>query len=211
MRTPPRTMSAYTRASPPAGNAPAAGEQSSKPLRQALEVGGAASPAALGVESDKRQTVERVRLAAAAVVDPEIPVLTIEDLGVLRAVREREGVIVVTLTPTYVGCPATREIQGMVETALDEAGIGGCVVEWELAPAWSTDVISEDGRHKLAAFGIAPPTRTVACATRGDGPAGCPRCGSSDTVKISEFGSTPCKALWRCSACAEPFDYFKCL
>jgi ring-1,2-phenylacetyl-CoA epoxidase subunit PaaD len=195
----------------PAEEAPGRGNQAPEPLRQALDVGDAASRAALGVGLDQCQKVERARLAAAAVVDPEIPVLTIEDLGVLRGVREREGVIIVTLTPTYVGCPATREIQGMVEAALGAADIGDCVVEWELAPAWSTDDISEGGRDKLAAFGIAPPARTAACATGGDGPIGCPRCGSSDTVKISEFGSTPCKALWRCSACAEPFDYFKCL
>jgi ring-1,2-phenylacetyl-CoA epoxidase subunit PaaD len=154
----------------------------------------------------------RSEAAAASVVDPEIPVLTIEDLGVLRGVERREGRIVVKLTPTYSGCPAYRAIEFAVEQALLHAGVDNALVETVLSPPWTTDDITDAGRHKLAQFGIAPPNR---------GPApnrlfatdevACPRCGSRRTSRISEFGSTPCKALWRCNACLEPFDYFKCL
>ncbi len=156
--------------------------------------------------------LERARAAAAAVVDPEIPVLTLEDLGVLRGVERRDGRIVVSLTPTYTGCPATLAIALAVETALAEAGLADARVETVLAPPWSTDDISDAGRRKLKEFGIAPPER----AQRGRGlfaqeTVACPRCGSTRTLRISEFGSTACKALWRCEACAEPFDYFKCL
>jgi ring-1,2-phenylacetyl-CoA epoxidase subunit PaaD len=156
--------------------------------------------------------LERARAAAAAVVDPEIPVLTLEDLGVLRGVERRDGRIVVSLTPTYTGCPATLAIALAVERALAEAGLADARVETVLSPPWSTDDISEAGRQKLETFGIAPPAR----AQRGLGLftqeiVACPRCGSTRTVRISEFGSTACKALWRCEDCAEPFDYFKCL
>jgi ring-1,2-phenylacetyl-CoA epoxidase subunit PaaD len=152
------------------------------------------------------------RRTVAAVVDPEIPVLTLEDLGVLRGVERREGRIVVRLTPTYSGCPATLAIQRAVEAALAHAGIVGATVERVLSPPWSTDDITEEGRRKLMAFGIAPPTRGEgARALFGAEIVACPRCGSSETARISEFGSTACKALWRCESCAEPFDYFKCL
>jgi ring-1,2-phenylacetyl-CoA epoxidase subunit PaaD len=150
--------------------------------------------------------------AAAAVVDPEIPVLTLEDLGVLRGVERRDGRIVVKLTPTYSGCPATLAIQEAVEHALAEAGIAGAQVETVLAPAWSSDDITEAGRRRLREYGIAPPGRS------GGGPGlfaaesvACPRCGSAATARVSAFGSTACKALWRCEACGEPFEAFKCL
>jgi ring-1,2-phenylacetyl-CoA epoxidase subunit PaaD len=168
--------------------------------------------------------------AAAAVVDPEIPVLTLEDLGVLRGVERRDGRIVVKITPTYSGCPATLAIRQAVETALAEAGIAGASVETVLAPPWSSDDITEEGRRKLQEYGIAPPTRAAGArplssapgnesrplVERGQTPfpvesVACPRCGSTATAKVSEFGSTACKALWRCETCAEPFEAFKCL
>ena len=156
--------------------------------------------------------LERARTVAAAVVDPEIPVLTLEDLGVVRGVERREGRIVVKLTPTYTGCPATLVIQLSVQAALVEAGFSDAKVESVLSPPWSTDDITEEGRRKLKDFGIAPPARGARARTLfAQETVACPKCGSTATARISEFGSTACKALWRCEACAEPFDYFKCL
>jgi ring-1,2-phenylacetyl-CoA epoxidase subunit PaaD len=138
-----------------------------------------------------------------AVPDPEIPVLSIVDLGIVRFVRwSDEGHLHVGLTPTYSGCPATEVIRHSVAQALADAGFADAVLEEVISPPWTTDWITAAGRRKLAAFGIAPPTtRQVAC----------PRCGSQETQCISEFGSTPCKAHYRCNACLEPFDHFKCL
>jgi ring-1,2-phenylacetyl-CoA epoxidase subunit PaaD len=143
--------------------------------------------------------------AASAVLDPEIPVLTLEDLGVLRGVERRGDRIVVKLTPTYTGCPATHAIKRDVEAALQDAGLPDACVETVLSPPWTTDEITEQGRRKLREFGIAPPQEAGSEAVP------CPRCGSTRTARISEFGSTACKALWRCTDCREPFDYFKCL
>ena len=154
----------------------------------------------------------RAHAAAAAVVDPEIPVLTLEDLGVLRGAERRDGRIIVKLTPTYTGCPATLMIQLSVQTALVDAGFADAAVETVLSPPWSTDDISEEGRRKLQEFGIAPPARGARARTLfAQETVACPKCGSTATSRISEFGSTACKALWRCETCAEPFDYFKCL
>ena len=154
----------------------------------------------------------RAYAVASAVVDPEIPVLTLEDLGVLRGVERRDGCIVVKITPTYTGCPATHAIQLALEAALAEAGLPDARVESVLSPPWSTDQITDDGRRKLREFGIAPPNRASGPrALFGQETVECPKCGSTSTKKISEFGSTACKALWRCETCAEPFDYFKCL
>jgi ring-1,2-phenylacetyl-CoA epoxidase subunit PaaD len=165
-----------------------------------------------GTTKESDPEFERAYRAAAAVLDPEIPVLTLEDLGVLRGVERREGRIVVKLTPTYTGCPATLAIRLAVETALAQAGLADATVETVLSPPWSTDDITEAGRQKLKEFGIAPPARAGGVrALFADETVACPKCGSSHTAKISEFGSTPCKALWRCEACAEPFDAFKCL
>jgi ring-1,2-phenylacetyl-CoA epoxidase subunit PaaD len=156
--------------------------------------------------------LDRAYAAAATVVDPEIPVLTLEDLGVLRGVERRGTAIVVRLTRTYTGCPATLAIQLAVEAALAEAGLAEARVETVLSPPWSTDDITEDGRRKLREYGIAPPARGAAARSLfAEDTVACPKCGSTDTSRISEFGSTACKALWRCQACAEPFDYFKCL
>ena len=157
--------------------------------------------------------VERARDAVSAVPDPEIPVITIADLGILRGVERRDGAIVVTLTPTYTGCPATRAIRLDVEAALAQAGIASAKVETVLSPAWSTDDITQEGKDKLRAYGIAPPAQRTGKAALlfADPTIASPRCGSTNTTRISEFGSTPCKALWRCENCREPFDVFKCL
>jgi ring-1,2-phenylacetyl-CoA epoxidase subunit PaaD len=165
-------------------------------------------------------TLERERLrrhaldVAATVVDPEIPVLTIADLGVLRDARVAEdGAIEVDITPTYSGCPAMRMIALQVEMALRGAGFSAFRVNEVLAPAWTTDWMSEAGRAKLRDYGIAPPPpRATRRALFGEEAApACPRCGAAATEKLSEFGSTACKSLWRCTACREPFDAFKCL
>ena len=170
------------------------------------DTGGAGSAARRDLE------VARAYAAAAAVPDPEIPVVTLEDLGILRGVERRGERIVVRLTPTYTGCPATLAIRLAVEAALAEAGLAEASVETVLSPPWSTDDITEAGRQKLKDYGIAPPGRARGHrALFADETVACPKCGSSRTAKISEFGSTPCKALWRCEACAEPFDAFKCL
>jgi ring-1,2-phenylacetyl-CoA epoxidase subunit PaaD len=153
--------------------------------------------------------LDRVRAALAEVVDPEIPVLTIEDLGVLRDVAVGDdGAVEVTITPTYSGCPAMDVIRADVERVLADHGYPGARVRTVLAPAWTTDWMSDAGRRKLAEFGIAPP---------GIAPSGqafvelirCPRCGSADTRLVSRFGSTACKAIRACNRCLEPFDHFK--
>ncbi len=151
--------------------------------------------------------------AASNVVDPELPVLTIEDLGVLREIRvSGEGQVEALITPTYLGCPAMNMITLEVELALERAGFERPKVTTVMSPAWSTDWMSEAGREKLRAFGIAPPVgKAGRRALFGEEQVECPTCRSTNTERISEFGSTSCKALWRCKACAEPFDYFKCI
>jgi ring-1,2-phenylacetyl-CoA epoxidase subunit PaaD len=147
------------------------------------------------------------------VPDPEIPVLSIVDLGIVRHVRlDAGGGLRVGLTPTYSGCPATDVIRVDVLRALGSAGFAEVIVEEVLSPAWSSDDLTAAAHSKLAAFGIAPPQR-AASARRPwrSAPISCPRCASADTEQISEFGSTPCKSHHRCRACAEPFDSFKCL
>jgi ring-1,2-phenylacetyl-CoA epoxidase subunit PaaD len=134
------------------------------------------------------------------VPDPEIPAVSLVDLGIVREVSADR----VVLTPTYTGCPATLVIETMVRAALDEAGFRQVRIETTLSPPWTTDWITGEGRRKLREYGIAPPN------SRGQRDVQCPQCGSGDTQEISRFGSTPCKALWRCLACAEPFDLFKC-
>lgn len=150
--------------------------------------------------------------AAAAVPDPEIPVLTVADLGILRGVSLEGGVAVARVTPTYTGCPAVLAIELAVEAALLDAGFEARV-ERVISPPWTTDWITDAGRAKLLAYGIAPPAKggNSARALFGETVVACPRCGSEDTEKLSEFGSTPCKAQYRCRACLEPFDHFKCI
>ena len=146
--------------------------------------------------------LDQARAVAAAVEDPEIPVLTIEDLGILRDVRLDGDTIEVTITPTYSGCPAMNVIIWEIEAALSGAGFPSFRVRTVLSPAWTTDWMSEDGKRKLREYGIAPPNRSA--------PPTCPQCGSDKTELISTFGSTSCKALHRCLSCREPFDLFKC-
>lgn len=149
--------------------------------------------------------------AAASVVDPEIPVLTIADLGVLRDVVFDGEHIEVAITPTYSGCPAMNMIALEIEVALERAGFRHPKVRTVLSPAWTTDWMSEEGRRKLSAYGIAPPQASHSRrALFGEQSVACPQCGSKETELLSEFGSTSCKALWRCKSCREPFDYFKC-
>ena len=150
---------------------------------------------------------------AAAVEDPEVPVVTIEDLGILRSVDVDEtGAVRVAITPTYSGCPATEAIQSDIRVALAQEGFDDVTIELVLAPAWTTDWVTEEGRAKLEAYGIAPPQPrgrdgvvSLTLAVR------CPQCGSPDTRELSRFGSTACKALWVCDACKEPFDHFKAI
>ncbi|MCA1298715.1 1,2-phenylacetyl-CoA epoxidase subunit PaaD [Stappia indica] len=163
---------------------------------------------ALALEEQRLRALE----VAGQVPDPEVPVLTIADLGVLRDVRVREGgVVEVDITPTYTGCPAMAVFTMDIETALLAAGFSSVRINTVLSPAWTTDWLSAEAREKLRAYGIAPPAgKASRRALFGDDQVACPRCGSLETEKVSEFGSTACKALWRCRACAEPFDYFKC-
>ena len=148
---------------------------------------------------------------AATVVDPEIPVLTIADLGVLRDVAVKDGCVEVEITPTYSGCPAMNMIGIELELALQREGFRNVRVRTVLSPAWTTDWMSEDGRRKLREYGIAPPQPAGSRrALFGVQQVACPQCGSAETEVLSEFGSTSCKALWRCKSCREPFDYFKC-
>ena len=149
------------------------------------------------------------------VPDPEVPVVSVVDLGIVRDVAWADDRLVVTVTPTYSGCPATAVISMDIETALAKKGVENAEIRSRLSPAWTTDWISAEGREKLRAYGIAPPAHGASCAgaLRMGGAADlvieCPHCGSTDTERVSQFGSTPCKASYRCRACLEPFDYFK--
>lgn len=138
------------------------------------------------------------------VPDPEIPVISVVDLGIVRDVDWEGDTLVVAVTPTYSGCPATAIIALEIEAALRARGVEDIRLETRIAPPWTTDWLSEKGRAKLEEFGIAPPEAA-------GGPKRCPRCGCTDLERISQFGSTPCKAQWRCRDCLEPFDYFKCI
>ncbi|MER7003057.1 1,2-phenylacetyl-CoA epoxidase subunit PaaD [Dactylosporangium sp. NPDC000555] len=149
------------------------------------------------------------RELVAAVRDPELPLVTIEELGILRGVAERDGRVTVRITPTYSGCPAMDAIRADIEAALDAGGYHDIEVDTDLAEAWTTDWITDEGLAKLAAAGVAPPARgaavTLTLTVR------CPRCGSPDTEELSRFGATACKALRRCRACREPFERVKAI
>jgi ring-1,2-phenylacetyl-CoA epoxidase subunit PaaD len=148
------------------------------------------------------------------VADPEIPVLSIVDLGIVRFVRwDSAGELHVGLTPTYSGCPATEVIRGSVARALIHSGYKQAKIDTVLSPPWTSDWLTPEGRQKLVAFGIAPPAEPVSSPRRlfGDPLVACPKCGTDATERVSEFGSTPCKAHYRCTECLEPFDYFKCI
>ncbi|MEL6617392.1 MAG: 1,2-phenylacetyl-CoA epoxidase subunit PaaD [Pseudomonadota bacterium] len=151
-----------------------------------------------------RASVDDVWGWLADVPDPEIPVISVTDLGIVRDVSWDGDTLIVTITPTYSGCPATAVIGMEIETALRAHGIDNLRLRTQIAPAWTTDWLSDAGRTKLEAYGIAPPQAA-------GGPDRCPLCRSKNVERISQFGSTPCKAQWRCTDCLEPFDYFKCL
>jgi ring-1,2-phenylacetyl-CoA epoxidase subunit PaaD len=173
--------------------------------------------------------VERAWHALHGVLDPEVPALSVCDLGIVRDVRDSAGTLEVDLTPTYSGCPATDVIERAVIDALEAAGLGPVKAATVLSPAWTTDWMSEEGRRKLREYGIAPPGRCRSDASTppaeqivrfvprraraGDAdandPVACPRCDSTDTERLSAFGATACKALYRCRACREPFEAFK--
>lgn len=140
----------------------------------------------------------------ADVPDPEIPVISVVDLGIVRDVAWHDGTLEVAVTPTYSGCPATRVISMDIETALRDRGIEEICIKTRIAPPWTTDWLTNAGRQKLLDYGIAPPSSA-------GGPDHCPQCGSKSVNKVSQYGSTPCKAHWRCEDCLEPFDYFKCI
>lgn len=164
-----------------------------------------------GPERDRERAVWGV---LESVMDPEIPVLSVVELGIVRYARWAPGgQLHVGLTPTYSGCPATDVIRRAVRDALDEAGFKGAVIEEVLSPPWTSDWLTESGRRKLESFGIAPPAHAVASPRHlFRAPViRCPRCSSAATERVSEFGSTPCKAHYRCVSCLEPFDYFKCI
>jgi ring-1,2-phenylacetyl-CoA epoxidase subunit PaaD len=177
----------------------------------------AAAPAASGID------VRQVWAWLAEVPDPEIPVLSVVDLGIVRAVDLDGDTCTVTITPTYSGCPAMEVIADAVKAALHGHGIANVRLVNQLSPAWTTDSMSEAGKEKLKGYGIAPPaqqvidisalTSGVKRVQRALAPqlqVACPRCGSGNTAVTSQFGSTPCKALYKCLDCREPFDYFKC-
>ncbi len=148
----------------------------------------------------------------ADVPDPEIPVVSIMDLGIVRDVQSDAGVVV-SLSPTYSGCPATEVIERSVVAALEDRGIDNVTIKRVLSPPWTTDWISDSGREKLLKYGVAPPERggSKRALMQGQRRIACPQCGSENTELVSEFGSTACKASYRCSDCLEPFEYFKCI
>lgn len=170
-----------------------------------------------------RASIEQVWSWLDEVPDPEIPVISLTDLGIIRDVAYADDTLVVTVTPTYSGCPATSVINLDIETKLREEGVENLRLERQLSPPWTSDWIKPQAREALRAYGIAPPIDGTAAT--GDVLAGriarlsgesnlvvtCPRCGSNKTDKVSQFGSTPCKAAYRCRDCLEPFDYFKCI
>lgn len=149
-------------------------------------------------------TSEQVWSWLEQIPDPEIPVISIVDLGVIRDVTVQDSGVTVVITPTYSGCPAMREISSNITSELTKHGVMQLSLETRIAPAWTTDWMSDDGKAKLEEYGIAPPQSA-------GGPKQCPRCQSNNVEKVSQFGSTPCKAQWRCIECLEPFEYFKCI
>jgi ring-1,2-phenylacetyl-CoA epoxidase subunit PaaD len=155
--------------------------------------------------------VDEARAAAAAVLDPELPVLSIADLGILRTVEEDDDGVRVTITPTYSGCPAMDSIRDDVLAAFHDAGRDDVRVDFVLAPAWTTDWMSEAGKRKLLEYGIVPPLPRDPHRVLLQLTLRCPQCGSPDTRELSRFGSTACKSLWVCNACREPFDHFKAI
>ena len=169
------------------------------------------------IDSLTRPDPDQIRTWLGEVPDPEVPAVSVMDLGIVRDVQWQDDELVVAITPTYSGCPATSVIAFEIEAALRAKGIDRLRIERRLSPPWTTDWITQEGRQRLEAYGIAPP------AENAGGPSpfdrflrkplviACPRCQSENTDRVSEFGSTPCKAQYRCRDCLEPFDYFKCI
>ena len=151
-----------------------------------------------------KPSVEQIWSWLETLPDPEIPAITLIDLGIIRGVAWEEDTCVVTVTPTYSGCPATSMINKDIEARLRQHGLGKIELRNQLSPAWTTDWMTPAAREKLEKYGIAPPQPA-------GGPQRCPQCGSKNVEKLSQFGSTPCKAQWRCQDCLEPFEYFKCI
>jgi len=152
----------------------------------------------------------------ATVLDPEVPVVSVVDLGIVRDVIDENDSLTVVVTPTYSGCPATEVIEASIVAALDEAGLGPTRIRMQRAPAWTSDWISDAGKSKLRGYGIVPPDRAdlargapLRFVPRAVAALACPRCESTNTERLAAFGSTACKALWRCRACGEPFEHFK--
>ncbi|MEO8309531.1 MAG: 1,2-phenylacetyl-CoA epoxidase subunit PaaD [Caldimonas sp.] len=152
----------------------------------------------------------------AGVPDPEVPVVSVVDLGIVRDVVDEGDALVVVVTPTYSGCPATEAIEASIVASLDDAGLGPTRIRMQRAPAWTSDWLSAEGKEKLRGYGIAPPGPVdlaqgapLRFVPRAVAPLACPRCESVDTERLAAFGSTACKALWRCRACGEPFEHFK--
>lgn len=150
-----------------------------------------------------------------AIPDPEIPVITIEELGILKSISIENNILNVTITPTYTGCPAMQHIENDIKKIAEKHLLSNCKINTVLSPAWTTDWITEAAKEKLRAYGIAPPEKTSVNKAVLSGKAvrvvKCPQCGAADTEMINQFGSTACKALYKCKQCLEPFDYFKCL
>ncbi|MFL5203406.1 MAG: 1,2-phenylacetyl-CoA epoxidase subunit PaaD [Microvirga sp.] len=169
------------------------------------------------IDSLTRPDANQIRSWLADVPDPEVPAVSVMDLGIVRDVQWRDDELVVAITPTYSGCPATSVIAFEIEAALRAKGIDRLRIERRLSPPWTTDWITQEGRQRLQAYGIAPPAETAGGPSpfdrflRKDLVIACPRCQSENTERVSEFGSTPCKAQYRCRDCLEPFDYFKCI
>jgi ring-1,2-phenylacetyl-CoA epoxidase subunit PaaD len=159
-------------------------------------------------------SVFEIKMILSTIPDPEIPVISIEELGVLRNVEVEGEEITITITPTYTGCPAMKMIEDEIYSTLSAKGLEKVKVNTVLSPAWTTDWITDEAREKLRKYGIAPPEKTTASKAVLLGKSSdirCPQCNSTDTVMINQFGSTPCKALYKCNNCLEPFDYFKCI
>jgi len=163
--------------------------------------------------NDNGHTVQQVWKWLEAVADPEIPVLSVVDLGIVRRVTVTADGVEVEVAPTYSGCPATEVIEKSITDSLVDKGVGHVVLKRVLSPPWSSAWITEEGREKLLAYGIAPPAELGGKRALLDGmkSIACPRCHATATTLVSEFGSTPCKASYRCDDCLEPFEYFKCI
>lgn len=160
------------------------------------------------MQLQKDISIQKIWNILHTVLDPEVPVLSVVDLGIVRDVAVVENIYCITITPTYTGCPATEVIAINIRLALVENGVTNFKIITAIAPAWTTDWITQNGKQKLQEFGIAPPKgKAGEIITEG---VECPQCHSTQTIIISEFGSTACKALFKCMACKEPFDYFKC-